>query len=312
VKEQYDDPKFYEHVFYPKSAWKLIAGVLIVPFVAFAFFYLQEFVDPKKSIPLKIKLFILGGSVVFFVFPIIVFRLRQLKKVQLGIGKAGFYTRGLSKLLTWSEIKTIDLVKHPKHGKSIKIQLHGSYEQEKKTSSLAKIFHLIALVFGEDPNILYIYNRDFISIPLEELLILLRKCHEQYKTLDADRQQLFGKAEKIIKPEDWAKKVSMFCRKVIVLFVFAVGIMFYAWAKGETDIWIVGGITILALSVGLFKIPRLTFIWIISVGFMFLGLGFFFYSLIWEGKIEWLFLLVAFGGPILFWRFWIGREKKLS
>jgi len=317
MKERYDDPKFYDHVFYPKSAWKLVGAVALMPFFALGMFYLQEFLDPKKATSLQFKLTVIAVVTVLVVIPILILRLRQLKKVQLGINKAGLYVRGLGKFLAWSEIASIDLVRLPKRGKAVKIKL-DTVQEGKKSSWLEFISRLIP-VEQIETDAFYIYSKEFISIPLAELVTLLQAYHDQYKTEKIERQAPFGKPEKkFVQPDkDWLKKLPMFWVKVGLLVLVISGFFGYSlFIKGDAGadlLFSLVAATFATLAV-LFYWFRVVFLLLAGIGLIVASLSLFFYQMVWEGKLEWYLLMITAAGFGLFFVVWkvTRKEKKLS
>jgi len=316
MKERYDDPKFYYHVFYPKGTWKMVAPIILGPLFGFGIIFLGEFLNPEKKMPLKVKLILLGIITVVLLIPLLVLRLWQLKRVQLGIGKGGVYVRGTPKLLSWSEIKKIELIWHPKHKKSIKIKTYSPIEKGKEVSWFEKIMRSAANAFGEELDTILIHGRDFISIPFEELIKLLQTYHEKYKEERQAKADFWGATKEKPLPEKKAVLKVPFWAKLGGAALLVLGLFVVALIEGEsgTKLWISLGAAIFASAVVFFATIRTIFILAASFGMIFFGAGFFIYTLVWKGDPLWASLVVVAGGfyfLIIFW--WATRkEKKLK
>ncbi len=285
MKERFDDPSFYDHVFYPRL-WKLVLPILLTP-VALGVFSLIKYLTEGSKFDYKL-IWISAGIATVLGIPIFIFRILEVKRLQVGIGSAGVYLRGYG-FLPWAEIKTISMGSDSDGREQIEIVTYDAPETNFEKSSWFKktIRHV------SPSNMYIIHGKDFISIPLKELADLLQQYHAKYKGEVAQHAQIYQKTgtdtEKI-KDKDEKSRIK--------------GIVAQSWITGGSGVLMsafflvfafikkdkamaVAALGFLALSVAFFfKTSRFIFSLFLSVIFILGVPGAFLYLIFWEKKFE--------------------------
>lgn len=312
MKERFDDPKFYSHVFYPKSTWKMVAPFVIVPLIALGALFLQEFLDPKRQTTLMFKFTIIGVGTVLLSVPLMIFRLWQLKKVQLAVGSGGVYIRGYG-MLPWSEIKTIQMWRHAQRGKCIRIITYSPIERGAESSRGEEVKRLFTRIFEINPNEMFIFSDEFISVPMQELASLLQKYHSEYSQ---DDRSFDFKGSALVLKSELPKRLSVRSKLFLYLGLMAVIIpvslavvlimqkeMFAFYSTVISSAFII--------PMALFRGLRFLAVIVLSSAVMGVAIWAFFSTSMGRGKIDWSLLgLIAFCLVLIFWAVWMWMKEK--
>jgi len=119
---------------------------------------------------------------------IIYSRLRQRRKVQVGIGSGGVYFRGLD-LIPWSNIKEIKVAKrnvnygrrYPRYRMCLVITTYSPVKYGERISVFERVSRFAARLIGDNPDEIIIDPSYFIPISMNDLSTLLREYYEKYK-----------------------------------------------------------------------------------------------------------------------------------
>ncbi len=286
MNKRFDNPQFYNHVFYPTKAWKAIAPFVLGMTVAVGVIFFWNYINPRESLSWEIRTIATVLALALMV-PLFIFRLRQLKKIQIGIGASGLYLRGYG-LLTWAEINKMEMGQHNHHGKSIKITTYGSTRQGGELTVPAAAHRSLFDVFGESLDEMFIVGSEFISIPLEELFSLLQEYHKEYQQEDDSTvvRPSLCQSQVVHIP---ARGFSFWGVRLVVATLFILALIAVVLLKGGLEgLWVSIGLGAFAATLFFFNKLHLFFEIIIffgAFGLFIFGISSFAYELIVHNRL---------------------------
>jgi hypothetical protein len=307
MNEEFDNPELYTHVFYQKNIWKIVVSLSLMIPLSFGVIFLDKYFKHHRTFSWQE-----GAGIVFlallFIIPIIIYRFFQIKKLQVGIGPAGVYVRSHG-LLPWTEIKKIELWRHAKHGKSIKIIMYSPAEQAGKIlphgAGKKALFDMLGA--GQLLDEKFIYATNYLSISLEELFSLLRKYHATYQ------QKVCSEDAAVYAP---ARTISYQLIRLALAVLIGCGFAFFSIKKsGTAGIWIGIGVGTLIAASLFFRMSRWMPAFVEKILFVFfagltvLSSGWFVYKFIVYQHFE-LNVLLSGGFCLIFLIFLIVSRRR--
>lgn len=172
-------------------------------------------------------------------------------------------------------------------------------ERGEHISQIKKFGRSLAGELGENLDEVFIFVDEFISTPTEELVALLREYHQKYQQEGITRASVFDtELPKIDEPE---REISWWWIKIGILAALVLGSVIVSLVRDRSEILINSGFAAFIGAVALFPTLLRIFLWVVSVGLILFGAGFFIYMLIWEKKPFWgAFAVIGFGVYLVF------------
>lgn len=282
MNKRFDNPHFYNHVFYPTQLWRVFAPFIFGVALALGAIFFWNYINPHEALSWQIRT-VAAVLALALMIPLFIFRLRQLTKMQVGVGPAGLYLRGYG-LLTWSEIKKLEMWQHKRHGTSIKITTYvpvhngsGQLAEQKKTSQRS-LFEAV----GESLDEMFIVGSEYISIPLEELFSLLQEYHQEYQQDDAQSGR--HAPHKNHAEKNGFSHASEWSIRILVSVLFFCALIAVVLLKGGLEgLWITFGVGAFAATLLFFRSLHVLFeviVLLVAIVLISLGIGSFIYGLI--------------------------------
>jgi hypothetical protein len=311
MNKRFDNPNFYNHVFYPKRAWIAVAPFVFGMALAIGAIFFWNYINPRESLSWQIRT-VAAVLALMFMIPLLIFRVRQLKKIQIGVGPGGLYLRGYG-LLTWSEIEKMQMWQHDRHGKSIKITTYAPAQQGDELSRSSSAKRTLFDAFGESLDEMFIVGGEFISIPLEELLSLLQEYHKEYQADDDSNTSAFSSSTPTVIHIHSNGLPSWIVRIGIVMLFFLALIAVVLLKGGLEGLWITLGIGAFAATFLFFNKLHLfleIIVLVFALGLIAFGIGSFVHEMVTHNKLMMQALLGAGGGLFLLVLLILARRRN--